>query len=157
MTMSQIDLDMLRRIVEVRLWGLTYGMRHAAPLTRQGLIIFTSGSLTSRPRSGTAMLTGMRSAVEALTRELAPVRGNTVTPGLIDTPLLHTAYGPERETMVQNWAALLPGKRVGTADKIAQVILMLMTNESVMGEVVHVDGGGRFAQARSSDPVHPDV
>jgi NAD(P)-dependent dehydrogenase (short-subunit alcohol dehydrogenase family) len=82
------------------------------------------------------MLTAMRSAVEALAPalalKLAPVRVNAVTPGLIDTPLLHTAYGPERETMVQNWAALLPGKRVGTADKIAQVILMLMSNRVLL-------------------------
>jgi NAD(P)-dependent dehydrogenase (short-subunit alcohol dehydrogenase family) len=32
----------------------------------------------------------------------------------------------------------------GTADEVAQVILMLMTNDYMTGEVVHVDGGGRF-------------
>jgi NAD(P)-dependent dehydrogenase (short-subunit alcohol dehydrogenase family) len=94
------------------------------------------------------MLTAMLAAVEALTRalalELAPVRVNAVTPGLIDTPLLETAYGPERHTMIRNRAAVLPGKRVGTAEEVAQVILMLMTNAYMTGEVVHVDGGGRF-------------
>jgi len=43
------------------------------------------------------MLTAVLSAVEALVPtlalELAPVCVNAVTPGLIDTPLLHTAYG----------------------------------------------------------------
>jgi enoyl-[acyl-carrier-protein] reductase (NADH) len=33
---------------------------------------------------------------------------------------------------------------VGDAEDVAQVILMLMTNDSMTGEVVHVDGGGRF-------------
>ena len=56
------------------------------------------------------------------------MRVNAVTPGLIDTPLLHTAYGLERDAIVNNRAAILPGKRVGTADEVAQVILMLMTN-----------------------------
>jgi NAD(P)-dependent dehydrogenase (short-subunit alcohol dehydrogenase family) len=114
----------------------------------QSSITFTSGSLSSCPRPGTAMLTAMRSAVEALAPalalELAPVRVNAITPGLMDTPLLHTAYGPERDSIVRNRAAILPGRRVSTADEVAQVILMLMTNTYMTGEVVHVDGGGRF-------------
>lgn len=142
------DLANLRRIVDERLWGLTYVVRHAAPRMSRGSITFTSGSLSSRPRTGTAMLTAILSAVEALAPalalELAPVRVNAVTPGLIDTPLLHAAYGAERDTIMKNRAASLPGRRVGTADEVAQVILMLMTNDYMTGEVVHVDGGGRF-------------
>lgn len=142
------DLATLRHIVDERLWGLTYVVRHAAPRMGQGSITFTSGSLSSRPRPGTAMLTAVLSAVEAmapaLALELAPVRVNAVTPGLIDTPLLHTAYGAERDTIIKNRAAMLPGRRVGTAEEVAQVILMLMTNAYLTGEVVHVDGGGRL-------------
>jgi NAD(P)-dependent dehydrogenase (short-subunit alcohol dehydrogenase family) len=144
MTMSQNDLDMLRGIVDARLWGLIFGVRHAAPRMSQGSITVTSGSLSSRPRPGTGMLTAMLSAVEALALELAPVRVNAVTPGLMNTPLLHTAYGAERDTIVQNRAAILPGRRVGTAEKVAEVILILMTNAYLTGEVVQVDGGGRF-------------
>jgi NAD(P)-dependent dehydrogenase (short-subunit alcohol dehydrogenase family) len=76
--------------------------------------------------------------------ELAPVRVNAVTPGLIDTLLLHTAYGAERDMIIKNRAAILMGKRLGAADEVAQLILMLMTNDYMTGGVVHVDGGGRF-------------
>jgi NAD(P)-dependent dehydrogenase (short-subunit alcohol dehydrogenase family) len=100
------------------------------------------------------MLAVMRSAVEALALELARVCVNAVTPGVIDTSRLHTAYGEERDTIVQNWAAVLPGRRVGTADEVAQVILMLMTNAYVTGEVVHVDGGGRIVSQRSINSVY---
>jgi NAD(P)-dependent dehydrogenase (short-subunit alcohol dehydrogenase family) len=72
------------------------------------------------------------------------VRVNAVTPGLIDTPLLHTAYGAERDTIIKHRAAILPGNCVGTMEEVAQVILMLMSNAYMTGEVVHVDGGGRF-------------
>jgi NAD(P)-dependent dehydrogenase (short-subunit alcohol dehydrogenase family) len=48
-----------------------------------------------------------------------------------------------RCTIIKNRVAILPGKRVGSADEVAQVILMLMT-DYMTGEVVHVDGGGRF-------------
>jgi hypothetical protein len=63
------------------------------PRMAQGSITFASGSLSSRPRPGTVMLTAILSAVEAPALELAPVRVNAVTPSLMDTPLLHTAYG----------------------------------------------------------------
>lgn len=58
-------------------------VRHAASRMSQGSITFTSGSLSSRPRPRTAMLTAILSAVEALAPtlalELAPVRVNAVT------------------------------------------------------------------------------
>ena len=58
-------------------------VQHAAPRMSQGSITFTSGSLSSRPRPGTAMLAAILAAVEALTPalalELAPVRVNAVT------------------------------------------------------------------------------
>jgi NAD(P)-dependent dehydrogenase (short-subunit alcohol dehydrogenase family) len=124
--------------------GLTFVVRDAAPWMQQGSITVTSGSLSLRPRLGTAMLTAMFATVKALALELAPMRVNAVTPGLIDTPLLQTAYGAERDVIVSNRAAILPGKRVGTADEVAQVILLLMADDDMMGEGVHVDGGGRF-------------
>jgi NAD(P)-dependent dehydrogenase (short-subunit alcohol dehydrogenase family) len=101
-----------------------------------------------RPHLRAAMLTAKWSAVEvlapALALELASVRVNAVTPGLIDTPLLHTDYGAELDAIVNNRTAILPGRRVGTVDEVAQVILMLMTHAYLTGEVVYVDGGDRF-------------
>jgi NAD(P)-dependent dehydrogenase (short-subunit alcohol dehydrogenase family) len=91
--------------------------------------------------------------VEALERELAPVCVNVVTPGLIDTPLLHIAYGAERDAIVSNRAAVLPGRPVGTAEEVAQVILMLMTNDDMMRASVHVDGGVRYVSQGSIDSV----
>jgi len=49
---------------------------------------------------------------------------------------------------------MLSGRRVGTADEVAQVIVLLMTNAYMTGEVVHVDGGCRFVSQCSIDSVH---
>jgi len=73
--------------------------------------------------------------VGALALELAPVCVNTVTPGFIETPLLHTAYRAERDTAVQSRAADLPGRGVSIADEVTQLIMMLMTNDYMAGEV----------------------
>jgi NAD(P)-dependent dehydrogenase (short-subunit alcohol dehydrogenase family) len=83
------DLATLRQIVDERLWGLTSVVRHAAPRMQQGSITFTSGSLSSRPRPGTAILAAVEALAPALALELAPVRVNAVTWGLIDTPPPH--------------------------------------------------------------------
>jgi NAD(P)-dependent dehydrogenase (short-subunit alcohol dehydrogenase family) len=151
-------LASLRRTVAERLWGLTSVVRHVAPQTAQGSKIFTSGNLSSRPRPGTAMLTAILEPVEAMAPapvpELTPVRVNATTPGLMDTPLLHTAYGAERDTIVQNRAAILPRRCVGSAEEVAQVIVLLMTNAYLTGEVVHVGGGGRFVSQCSIDAVY---
>jgi NAD(P)-dependent dehydrogenase (short-subunit alcohol dehydrogenase family) len=97
----------------------------------------------------------MRSAVEALAPilalELAPMRANAVTPGLIDMPLLHTAYGAERDRIVHNRVAVLPGRLVRMAEDVVQVILMLITNAYLTGEGGHVDGGNRFVYLRLID------
>jgi len=142
------DLATLRHIVDERIWGPTYVVRHARPRMTGGSITFTSGGLSSRPRLGAAMITAGLAAVEALAPalalELAPVRVNAVTPGLIDTPLLYAAYGANRDALVNGRAAVLPGKRIGTPDEVAHAIIMLMTNEYINGAVLHIDGGGRF-------------
>jgi NAD(P)-dependent dehydrogenase (short-subunit alcohol dehydrogenase family) len=134
MTMSQNDLDMLRRIVDERLWGLIFVVRHAAPRMSQGSITVTSGSLSSRPRPGTAMLTAMLSAVEALALELALVRVNAV-PQASWIPFCST---PPTGRSVTRLSGAGPPSRQKNA------WARLMTNDYVIGEVVHVDGDRRF-------------
>jgi hypothetical protein len=46
---------------------------------------------------------------------------------------------------------MLRGKRVSTADEVAQLIIILTPNDYGTGKVVHVDGGGRFVYLRSID------
>jgi NAD(P)-dependent dehydrogenase (short-subunit alcohol dehydrogenase family) len=90
-------------------------------------------SVVARFGPGTATLNAMRSAVEALAPalalELAPVRVNAVTPGVIDPPRLHSADGPECDAVVQNRAAMWEGRREGTKDEVAQMIHLLLNND----------------------------
>ncbi|MGA7880005.1 MAG: SDR family oxidoreductase [Terrimicrobiaceae bacterium] len=103
-------------------------------------------------RSGRAghndvVLAGVNAAVEAmgraLARDLAPVRVNTISPGMTRGTGAYLSM-PEfaREGMYSAIAARLPVGRVGTAEDIAAATLMLMTNAFITGVTLDFDGGG---------------
>jgi NAD(P)-dependent dehydrogenase (short-subunit alcohol dehydrogenase family) len=100
--------------------------------------------------SPTAVLQGaINAALEGLARglalERAPVRVNTVSPGLIDTPLHARLAEADRRAMFEQAAARLPVRRVRQPQDIAQAILFLATNPFATGSTVTVDGGGTIA------------
>jgi NAD(P)-dependent dehydrogenase (short-subunit alcohol dehydrogenase family) len=100
------------------------------------------------------MLSAVGDLAPSLALEPAPVRVNAVTPGVMGTPRFHTADGLERDPTVQNRAAMLPARRVGPANEVAQGSLVPMTNAYLTSEVVHVDGSGRFVSDGTSESVH---
>ena len=96
------------------------------------------------------MLQGaINAALEALARglalERAPVRVNTVSPGLIDTPLYAGMAAADQDAMFAKAAGRLPVGRVGKPEDIAQAILFVATNPFATGSTVTVDGGGTIA------------
>jgi enoyl-[acyl-carrier-protein] reductase (NADH) len=41
-------------------------------------------------------------------------------------------------------AQSLPVKKIATPDEVASAVIFLMSNASVTGEVIHIDGGARL-------------
>jgi len=141
----ETDLEVFRIDVDQRFMGLLYVVRHAAPKMKQGSITFVTGSFSSRPAVGVVVSSALLAAGEALAKglalELAPIRANAISPGAIDTLF----PGEEGNKEMKQWAEdTLPVKRIGTAEEVAQAALLLMTNGYITGEVLHIDGGGRF-------------
>jgi NAD(P)-dependent dehydrogenase (short-subunit alcohol dehydrogenase family) len=143
-----LPIDDAKAAMESKFWG-AYRIARAAKVADGGSITFVSGVLSHRP-SGSAVLQGaINAALEALGRglalERAPVRVNTVSPGLIDTPLWGGLRGADREAMFTRTAQRLPARRVGQPEDIAQAILFVATNPFASGTTVTVDGGGTIA------------
>lgn len=142
------DLAVFRAGLDERIWGNLHVIRAALPKMSRGSLTLMSGIRASNPKPGTAMTTVGVAAVEALTRalpvEIAPVRINAVSPGWIETPLVRSALGSHYDAVIAAAAAELPGKRIGRAEEVAQAVVMLMTNEFINGEILHIDGGGRY-------------
>jgi len=86
------DLSLARRAFDIRYWGALAAVKYGAPrIVQGGSIVLTTGVAALRPRSGWAFGASVCGAMEALTRalavELAPLRVNAVSPGLIATNL----------------------------------------------------------------------
>lgn len=139
----------LHRVMAERLVGPLLAIQAALPLLRpQGSITLTSAQLAARPLGTGAAMAGAVAAIEAITHalalELAPIRVNAIAPGMIDTPLLDPLLGDNKREILEGTAAALPVRRIGLPDDVAQAILLLMTNRFISGEVLHIDGGGRW-------------
>ena len=76
----------------------------------------------------------------ALAREFANdnIRVNCVAPGVIRTDF-HATMTPEQRRL--NLEQRIPLHREGTPEQVAEVILMLATNDYITGETLVIDGG----------------
>ncbi|PRY12078.1 SDR family oxidoreductase [Kineococcus rhizosphaerae] len=81
---------------------------------------------------------------QALAVELAPVRVNAISPGIVDSGSWD-GLGTAKEGFLAATAQANPARRTGTVTDLAQATLFAMTNPFLTATTLHVDGGGRFA------------
>ncbi|POX48205.1 SDR family oxidoreductase [Streptomyces sp. Ru72] len=141
------DLPRARRFLDTRLWGAYTAVKHGAPSIRKGgSVVLTTGIAGQRPLPGTTVAASLCGAMESLTRalalELAPVRVNVVSPGVVRTELWRDMTEEDRRGLFESSAAALPVGRVGTPEDVAEAYLYLMRGGYSTGSVVVVDGGG---------------
>jgi NAD(P)-dependent dehydrogenase (short-subunit alcohol dehydrogenase family) len=145
-SLASTDVEGARRFFSVRYWGALLAAKHGSRYIREGgSVVFTSGIAGQRPRSGWAVAASVCSAMEGLTRalavELAPIRVNIVSPGIVRTPLWAGMQEAEREALYRQTAERLPVGHVGETDEIAEAYLYLMRQSYATGQVLIVDGG----------------
>ena len=143
-----LSITNAKAAMESKFWG-AYRVARVARINEGGSLTLVSGFLSERP-SATAVLQGaINAALEALARglalELAPVRVNAVSPGMIATPIWDGLPSEKRRGMFEATAALLPVRKIGQPEDIANAVLFLMTTSYATGSTVRVDGGGVIA------------
>jgi len=142
---KSVAMDDVRATMEGKFWG-AWRCARAAEIKPGGSLTLVSGFLSIRPRPAAAIVSVANGALESLTRalalELAPVRVNCVSPGLIDTPIRAAMPEAARKEMLDKAAAALPVKRVGLGEDIAMQIVGFMLNGFATGSIVYLDGGG---------------
>ncbi|SAL32825.1 3-alpha-hydroxysteroid dehydrogenase [Caballeronia udeis] len=139
-----------RRIIDVNQISVFLGMKSVISSMKRagGGSIINMSSVSGLVGTGYAVAyTASKFAVRGMSKsaaiELAPhnIRVNSVHPGLINTPM--TAQTPESEAAIGRFIAGTPVRRAGEPDEVANIVLLLASDESRFstGAEFVVDGG----------------
>jgi 3-oxoacyl-[acyl-carrier protein] reductase len=139
------------KIFNVNVLGLLLTTQAAVKHLGEGGSIINIGSVvSSRTPPNSAVYTGTKGAVDAITgvlaKELGPrrIRVNSINPGMVETEGVHAAgfMGSDFETGAVEQTPL---GRIGQVDDIASVATFLASHDSkwITGELVRAGGGLR--------------
>jgi NAD(P)-dependent dehydrogenase (short-subunit alcohol dehydrogenase family) len=149
--LAELDLGALEEAFRTKFIGLAHTVQAALPYLAndQGSITVVSAASAQQALPGTAGLAAVNGAVETLVPtlalELAPIRVNCVSPGVVDTDWWNRVVPAEqRAAVLDSFVAGTPVGRVGKPEDIADVIALLVRNRFVTGIVVPVEGGARL-------------
>jgi NAD(P)-dependent dehydrogenase (short-subunit alcohol dehydrogenase family) len=144
--LAATDLTKARHAFELRYWAALAAVKYASPHIREeGSIVLTTGIAGQRPHRGWTVAASVCGSIEALTRalavELAPIRVNAVSPGVVRTNLWQSMNADAREQLYESVGKTLLVGRVGEACEIARAYLFLMQQGYATGQTVVLDGG----------------
>jgi NAD(P)-dependent dehydrogenase (short-subunit alcohol dehydrogenase family) len=148
--LATMDRTAIERMLAGKFWGPINLVQHGLPnLQAGGSILLFSGLAADRPGAGTAMVSALNASVEGLVRalavELAPVRVNAISPGVVETEGWAFMDEASRKGFFADLAAKLPARRIGAPADLADAALFAMSNPYLTGEVLHVNGGGSLS------------
>jgi 3-oxoacyl-[acyl-carrier protein] reductase len=148
---EEVTEENFRRQFDVNVLGPLLVTKAASPhLTEGASIINISSSITSLLPAESAVYSGTKGALDAITvvhaRELAPrkIRVNAILPGLVETDGTR-ASGFTGSEFEQGIVAQTPLGRTGQPDDIADVAVFLASDDArwITGERLLVSGGLR--------------
>jgi NAD(P)-dependent dehydrogenase (short-subunit alcohol dehydrogenase family) len=141
-----LDRDALRLSFDTKVIGPLMLAKHLAPRVNEGgSFVLFSGVAAAKIAVGTLGVAITNAAADTLARslalELAPIRVNAISPGVIDTGAWDAFGAQGKADYFAQIAARNPARRIGTAGDIAAAVLFALTNSFLTGQTLHVDGG----------------
>ena len=144
--LADLDRAKLQLSFDTKVIGPAMLAKHFAPrLNKGGSIVLFSGVNAFKINVGYLGVAVTNGAVDFLTRslavELAPIRGNAVSPGVIDTGAWDSLGENGKRDYFTHISATNPARRIGTVDDVAGAVLFALTNSFMTGMTLKVDGG----------------
>ncbi|WP_409290429.1 SDR family oxidoreductase [Peribacillus sp. SCS-37] len=146
---SELPVASAKEAFDSKFWGQYISVRSALPyLNKESSITLTSGVYGVRPPEGATTLAAINSAIDGLVRglsvDLAPIRVNVVSPGIVDTPIYAGMQEDQRLGMFNGIAQQLPVGRIAKPEDIAETYVYLAKSAFTTGTAVLIDGGAHL-------------
>jgi NAD(P)-dependent dehydrogenase (short-subunit alcohol dehydrogenase family) len=143
---ADLDRDSVRRSFDTKVIGPLMLAREFAPRIREGgSVVLFSGVAATKIAVGTLAVAITNSAADTLARslalELAPIRVNAISPGVIDSGAWDDFGEKGKADYFANISSRSPAGRIGTPADIADAVIFAMTSPFLTGQTLHVDGG----------------
>lgn len=136
--------------LEAKVIGPFLLAKHFAPtMPSTGSFLLFSGVAAWNPAPGYTVMGVANGAVSFLAShlatELAPIRVNAVSPGIVDSGTWDRLGPGAKEAVLGSAASANLAGRVGQRADIAEAAVWLLGAGFVSGETIHVEGGARHA------------
>ena len=144
--LAELDRSNLQLSFDTKVIGPVMLAKHFAPrMTEGGSFVLFSGVNAFKVNVGYLGVAITNGAVDFLTRslavELAPIRVNAVSPGVIDTGAWDSLGEAGKREYFAHVGDSNPAGRIGTVDDVAEAVLFALTNTFLTGVTLKVDGG----------------
>jgi len=143
---ADLDRDAIRLSFDTKVIGPLMLAKHFAPRINQGgSFTLFSGVAAAKIAIGTLGVAITNAAADTLARslalELAPIRVNAISPGVIDTGAWDALGEQGKADYFAGISARNPARRIGTPDDVARAVLFALTSTFLTGQTLHIDGG----------------
>ncbi len=152
----EYDLDVFRKVVDINLMGVYYGLRHVIPVMREqgyGRIVNVASVGGIRGVVNQTAYVATKHAVTGLTKNAAIEYGrygiltNAIAPGAILTPMVEEAFKQvnpaDPKAAEAEYAQRNPTRALGQPQDVAKTVAFLISadNGYVNGQTLAIDGG----------------
>ncbi len=154
--MIDYDIDVFKKVIDINLMGVFYGMRYIIPIMQQqqyGRIVNVASVGGIRGVLNQTPYVASKHAVSGMTKNAALEYGrdgiitNAIAPGAILTPMVAEAFrqvNPDDPKAAETeYAKANPTKRLGIPEEVAKVVVFLLSEDAsyVNGQTIAIDGG----------------